>query len=138
MVSLEKSVLKKHRFKLHTDEDLIILTAWANGHDVELALDTAASHTVIDLNALMLLGIYPKDAIGTERVETSNGAITIQKYQLDSLTFLGRTVAPFQVMGYDFLQKGIISPYDGILGLDFLKQTILTIDFIKSEVWLNA
>ena len=40
-------------------------------------------------------------------------------------------------MSYDFLEKGILSPYQGVLGLDFFEQTILTIDFINQEVWLQ-
>ena len=127
----------KHSFELKTDEDLIVLPGWANGHDILMALDTAASHTVIDFNMLLLLGYLPQDAIGKELVETSNGVISIKKYQLDSFEFLDRDLPSFEIMSYDFLEKGITSPYDGIVGLDFFEQTILTIDFINHEVWLH-
>jgi Aspartyl protease len=127
----------KHSFKLETDEDLIVLTGCVNGHDILLALDTAASHTVIDFNILLVLGYLPQDTIGKEWVETSNGVISIQKYQLDSFEILDRKLPSFEVMSYDFLEKGITSPYDGIVGLDFFDKTILTIDLINYDVWLH-
>jgi hypothetical protein len=42
-----------------------------------------------------------------------------------------------EIVSYDFLSKGILSTYDGVLGLDFFSNTILTIDFIHQKVWLH-
>jgi hypothetical protein len=50
---------------------------------------------------------------------------------------LDKEVSNFEVISYDFLEKGILSPYDGVLGLDFFEQTILTLDFIHQDVWLT-
>ena len=129
--------MRKFSFELENEDDIIVLIGKANGHKIQLALDTAASHSVIDLNALLMLGYSPKEATGKTLVETSNGVISVECYQLSQLEMLDKTVTAFDVISYDFLEKGILSPYQGVLGLDFFDQTILTIDFIKHEVWLE-
>ena len=129
--------MRKFTFERKEQDDIIILIGNADGHKIEMALDTAASHSVIDFNILLMMGYSPKLAIGKIEVETSNGIISVDRYQIQSLEMLGKTVTSFEVTSYDFLEKGILSPYQGILGLDFFEQTILTIDFINQEVWLQ-
>jgi Aspartyl protease len=87
--------MKKFPFQLTTDEDLILLTAWIGGQRVKLALDTAASHTVIDLNVVMMLAGFKPQAIGKREVETSNGIITVEEFKLRSLEVLGKTAHSF-------------------------------------------
>lgn len=129
--------MRKFTFEIKEQDDIIILIGSADGHKIEMALDTAASHSVIDFNILLMMGYSPKLAIGKMEVETSNGIISVDRYQIQSLEMLGKTVTSFEVTSYDFLEKGILSPYQGVLGLDFFEQTILTIDFINQEVWLQ-
>jgi hypothetical protein len=43
----------KFHFSRQTDEDLVLISAWLNEDEVRLALDTAASQTVIDANGPM-------------------------------------------------------------------------------------
>ena len=129
--------MRKFTFELKDEDDIIILIGKANGHKIQLALDTAASHSVIDLNVLLMLGYSSEEAIGQTQVETSNGVMSVECFQLRQLEILGKTVTSFEVISYDFLEKGILSPYQGVLGLDFFEQTILTIDFINHEVWLH-
>jgi hypothetical protein len=40
-------------------------------------------------------------------------------------------------MSYDFLEKGLLTDYDGVLGLDFFVGAVLTIDFLQSEIWFE-
>jgi predicted aspartyl protease len=129
--------MRKYAFERTSDEDLIIFTAWVNDHEIRLAIDTAATHSVIDFNVLLILGYSSQDSTGSLLVETSNGVMTVQKFQLNKFNALDKKVLGFEVMSYDFLEKGILSPYDGVLGLDFFEQTILTLDFIHQDVWLT-
>jgi Aspartyl protease len=129
--------MKKFNFVLDDDDKIIILIGKANGHEIQMALDTAASHSVIDFNILMIMGYSPNSATGQTFLETSNGVITADLYPLKSLEMLGKKVTSFEITSYDFLEKSILSPYQGVLGLDFFDQTILTIDFINSQVWLQ-
>jgi hypothetical protein len=129
--------MRRFAFERTSDEDLIILTAWANNYEIKVVVDTAATHSVIDFNILLILGYTPQDAIGSILVETSNGIMPVQKYRLNSFKALDKESSNIEFISYDFLEKGIFSPYDGILGLDFFEQTILTIDFIHQAVWLT-
>ena len=65
--------MRKFTFELKNEDDLIILIGKANGHKIQLALDTAASHSVIDLNVLLMLGYSSEEAISQTQVETSIG-----------------------------------------------------------------
>jgi predicted aspartyl protease len=129
--------MRKYTFERTSDEDLIILSAWINDYEIKIAIDTAATHSVLDFNILLILGYSPDDTLGSILVETSNGVMPVQKYRLNKLNTLDKEVTNFEVISYDFLEKGILSPYDAVLGLDFFVQTILTIDFIHQSVWLT-
>ena len=84
-----------------------------------MALDTGASSTTFDMNALLMAN-YPIGKI-TEKgiVETANGIVEVDIIQTNIISAFGHTVRGMTVQIYDFLKHGIISDYDGVLGLDF-------------------
>lgn len=130
--------MKKYAFSLKTDEDVIIIDSLIDNYPVRLAVDTAATQTVIDLNMLLMIGYTPQDGDDWVELETSNGVIEAQYFPLNSFETLDDKRQDFNVLSYDFLEKGILSPYDGILGLDFFRgRHILTIDFIREKLWIN-
>jgi len=47
---------------------------------------------------------------------------------------LGIIKTNFEVQVYDFLTHGITSDYDGVIGLDFLKEHKLCTDMVKGEI----
>ena len=57
--------MRKYTFERTSDEDLIILTAWANDYEIQIAIDTAATHSVIDFNILLILGYSPQNTTGS-------------------------------------------------------------------------
>ncbi len=122
-------------FSLATDDDVIIVNAIIeNKFEFRLALDTAATHTTIDSNVLYFSGYELKNSLGEMEVETSNGIIIVELYELDSLEALGILKNNFEVQVYDFLAHNIISDYDGVIGLNFLKGHKICIDFVKNEI----
>lgn len=71
-------------------------------------------------------------------LETANGIIESKNFILSRFESIGDKRISFPVLSYDFLSKGIISPYDGVLGLDFFRiLNILSIDFKNQELWLH-
>ncbi len=100
---------------------------------VRLALDTGAMSTVISATRLALAG-YDAAAQGTA-IPMLTASQVIQVFQLPvaSLTALGQTRTNFLVTAHD-LPAG--SSVDGVLGLDFLRGHVLTIDFPKGEITL--
>ncbi len=127
--------MKLFSFDLYTDEDVIIVNASIEGkYKFRLALDTAATHTTIDSNVLYFSGYELKNSIGEKEIETANGIIVVELYNLGQLESLGIIKTNFEVQVYDFIAHGITSDYDGVIGLNFLREHKFCIDIAKKEI----
>ena len=127
--------MKIFPFNLQTDEDVIIVNASIEGKfKFRLALDTAATHTTIDSNVLYFSGYELKNSKGEQEIETSNGIIVVETYDIEHLECLGIINTNFEVQVYDFLAHGVTSDYDGVIGLNFLRKHKFCIDLVKGEV----
>lgn len=101
---------------------------------LRLALDTGASHTVIDSALLDSAGI-PVDRDGPQyRVRTATGTGSARRIILERLSALGHAKNDFAVMTYP-LSKSL--RLDGFLGLDFLRGLELIIDFRNGLIELK-
>ncbi len=122
-------------FERSSDEDVIVINAIIKGkYEFRLALDTAATHTTIDSNVLYFSGYELKDSLGEKEIETSNGIVVVEIFEIEVLESLGISKINVQVQVYDFLAHGILSDYDGVIGLDFLQDHKVCIDFRTSEI----
>ena len=82
--------MKNFSFDLPTDEDVIIVNASIEGKfKFRLALYTAATHTTIDSNVLYFSGYELKNSMGEQEIETSNGIIVVETYDIEHLECLG-------------------------------------------------
>jgi|ERR1035437_748379 predicted aspartyl protease len=116
---------------------LIINTEIDGKYELKMVLDTGATHTTINSNALYLLGYDLKDSIGVVEIETANGIIETEVFEVDSFSSLGLIKDKFQVQVYDFLAHGIFSDYNGLLGLDFLHGKKFCIDTKLNTITLE-
>lgn len=127
--------MKLISFELTTDEDIIIVNASIERKfQFRLALDTATTHTTIDSNVLYFSGYELKNTKGEQEIETANGIIIVEIYDIEQFECLGITKTNFEVQVYDFLAHGIISDYDGVIGLNFLRENKFCIDIAKGEL----
>ncbi len=118
-----------YKFRREPESGLILVNVEIDHKwELKMILDTGATNTTIDSNALYLLGHDLKDSIGTVAIETANGIIETEVFELDTFSSLGITKQGFQIQVYDFLAHGIFSDYNGLLGLDFLEGTKFCID----------
>ena len=118
-----------YKFKRESESGLILVNIEIdNKYELNMILDTGASNTTIDSNSLYLLGYDLKDSIGTVEIETANGIIETEVFEIDTFYSMGITKEKFQIQVYDFLAHGIFSDYNGLLGLDFLEGTKFCID----------
>ena len=125
-------------FKRESEEGLIVVSIEIDGkYELKMVLDTGATNTTIDSNALYLLGYNLKDNIGTVEIETANGIIETEVFAVGRFSSLGQTKEKFQVQVYDFLAHGIFSDYNGLLGLDFLVDTKFCIDTKINTITLD-
>lgn len=122
-------------FKREPESGLIIVSIEIDHkYELKMVLDTGATHTTIDSNALYLLGYDLKDNIGTVQIETANGIIETEVFEVGCFYSLGQTKDKFQIQVYDFLAHGIFSDYNGLLGLDFFEGTRFCIDINLNSV----
>ena len=127
-----------YKFKREPESGLILVNIEIDyKYELKMILDTGCSNTTIDSNALYLLGHDLKDSIGTVEIETANGVVETQVYELNTFGSLGMVKQDFQIQVYDFLAHGIFSDYNGLLGLDFLEGTKFCIDTIENTITIN-
>ena len=107
-------------FESEPESGLIIVSVEIDGkYGLRMVLDTGATNTTIDSNALHLLGYDLRDKIGTVEIETANGIVDTEVFEVRSFSSLGIMQQSYQIQVYDFLAHGIFSNYNGLLGLDF-------------------
>jgi predicted aspartyl protease len=128
-----------HKFKREPETGLIVVNVEIDGkYELKMVLDTGATNTTIDSNALYLLGYDFKDSIGVVQIETANGIIETELFQVNSFASLGIIKQDFQLQVYDFLAHGIFTDYNGLLGLDFLEGTRFCVDTIQNTITLTV
>ncbi|KJH69349.1 aspartyl protease family protein [Aliterella atlantica] len=120
------------------DEHGVILLLAVIDHKFtfRLALDTAATHTTLDSNMLFLAGYELKNSTGEAQIETANGAIRVELYEVQHLECAGLQHSNFSVQVYDFLAHGITTEYDGVVGLDFFRNHKFCVDLRTGELTL--
>ena len=126
-----------YKFKRESESGLMLVNVEIdNKYELKMILDTGATNTTIDSNALYLLGHDLKDSVGTVEIETANGVIETEVFEIESFVSLGLTREKFQIQVYDFLAHGIFSDFNGLLGLDFLEGTKFCIDTRDNTITL--
>lgn len=124
-----------YSFERMSDSGLIIVAVTLDGKGkLRMILDTGCSNTTIDSNALYLLGYELKDALEIVEIETANGIVESEIFEIARIASLGITHEKLQIQVYDFLAHGIFSNYDGLLGLDFLKGYKFCVDTLRDEI----
>ena len=124
-----------YKFKREPESGLILVNIEIDQkYELKMILDTGATNTTIDSNALYLLGHDLKDSIGTVEIETANGIIETEVFEIDSFSSLGIEKQKFEIQVYDFIAHGIFSDYNGLLGLDFLEGIKFCIDTNENTI----
>lgn len=106
-------------FDRKTADDLILVSVRLGNTLVELVLDTGASHTFIDFGILVKEGYRMDDSKGIVPVETANGIILANLFEVNMLEALGLTKQNFEVTSYLFDDPE--GSFKGVIGLDFLE-----------------
>jgi predicted aspartyl protease len=120
------------------DEGIILFDAVLDTNvSVRLAFDTGASHTTIDSNSLLMAGYDISTPIDTISVETSNGMIYVNVIEITHFEAFGIKKECFFIQVYDFVAHGILSEYEGILGLDFLEDAHFCLNLRKNELSIH-
>ena len=126
---------KSYSFERDTEDDLIIVQVQIRNSLVDLVLDTGASHTFIDFGILIKEGFRLNDTKGLVPVETANGIIIANRFDVQTINGLGIEKKNFEVTSYLFDDP--VSDFKGVIGLDFLENTEICINFKKSLITIK-
>jgi hypothetical protein len=130
--------MRKYPFTRQTDESLILVKVLVNSSALYLALDTGATHTVIDTTALLLAGCTPLLSETDTKLETASGIVNADMYEVKILESLGIHRNAFAVHAYDLIGNGVLVEIDGVLGLDFFQGHKFCLDLNLYEITINS
>jgi predicted aspartyl protease len=99
----------------------------------KLILDTGATMSSINVAVLRSVGYDPASATDFTQVLTGTAATSVPRITLNRLSALGKHQIGLGVLAYDLPTA---ADADGLLGLDFLRDQILTIDFRAGAISL--
>lgn len=100
---------------------------------VQLALDTGATHTMINTGMLVLLGYNPAQAPTFSEVTTGSSVEYVAQITVTRIAALGQARHNFSVLCHTLPPSAGV---DGLLGLDFLRGRTLTVDFRGGQISL--
>jgi predicted aspartyl protease len=124
-----------YQFDRDPEGGIILIGVQLDGkHTFKMVLDTGASCTTIDSTALYMADYKIKNVHETCEIETANGLVKVNVFEVDSLTSLEHTKQHIPIQVYDFLAHGILSDYDGLLGIDFFEGTTFSIDMKANTI----
>lgn len=96
-----------------------------------VALDTGASFTFVNKDILVLIGYDPDALPKTVTFTTGSGVETAARVTVDKLQALCQERLNFSVIAHTFPPTASI---DGLLGLDFFRNHVLSIDFQNGQI----
>jgi predicted aspartyl protease len=124
-------------FAFDPQQGLIVIQAELEGPSgiavLRLALDTGATGTLINIGMLVSIGYDPALSPNRVQVTTGSGVEFVPRIALNKITALGQERADFTVLCHTLPPSASV---DGLLGLDFFRGQILSIDFQNGEVTL--
>lgn len=124
-------------FELKTPDSLIDVECRLKDENFRFALDTGASHTIIDLAALMIAGYDLQNAVRTVQLETGNGSVEGYIFKVTAFTALGITRHNMEICSYDFFGNNVFAEIHGVLGLDFFARKKFCIDLERFELTIS-
>ena len=109
------------------------VTGPARSLALTLILDTGATTSLIKESVLLVLGFDLASVTDRVRMTTGSVVTTVPRVVLTRLTTLGQQRIGFPVLAYTLPASVSVS---GLLGLDFLRGQVLTLDFRAGQITL--
>jgi len=107
------------------------LTGPSGAAVLRLAVDTGATSTLVNVAMLVAIGCEPALAADRVQVTTGSGVEFAPRVELQRLAALGQERFGFPVLGHTLPPSAGV---DGLLGLDFFRGLLLTIDFRAGQL----
>ena len=135
---LLKFFSRRRIFPFNFSQGLVVVRATIEGpngiYAARLALDTGASGTVLSTDLLRGAGYDLSAATDFVSMTTGSGVERVPHLPIVKLTSLGQEQNNFSVVAHTTPPPAVV---DGLLGLDFFRLQVLTLDFRKGEIFLH-
>lgn len=124
-----------HAFNARTG--LILVEAEVSGPSgrvgATLVLDTGATTTSLNASLLRSIGYDPDAATSFARLTTGTSVVAVPRITINRLGALGRHAVGLTVLAHNLPAEAAV---DGLLGLDFFRSLVLSIDFRTGWIML--
>ena len=110
------------------------ITGPAGSVVLKLVLDTGATKSLINLTTLLSLGFDPDQSTQRISMATGSSITVVPLVVLTRLSALGQHRFGFPVIAHALPASSAV---EGLLGLDFLRGQILSIDFRAGQITLT-
>ncbi|GCC11558.1 retroviral aspartyl protease [archaeon] len=119
------------RFRFDQEVPVIVVTPTLTGINgkrkkVDMALDTGATYTMIPWEFAEVLGYKPEISKNRVKLITASGVEKAPAITLASMNLLGKKIDNVKTIVHDLPEKSYV---DGLLGLSFLRNFEINIDF---------
>ena len=101
---------------------------------MNVLLDTGASTSTFDFTSMVMAGYDLRNPLDTAQIETGNGVVQVEIFEIREIAAFGIVRKHFPIQVCDFLTHGILSEYQGILGIDFFEGTKFCIDTVENNL----
>lgn len=116
----------------------VVIEAWVSGPAstgrLRLAVDTGCTGTLVSETVLRALGVDVPAAGRRRRIRSATGGVMAPVATVRQLLALGHARTDFPVTAHD-LPPAV--GYHGLLGVDFFRGLVLTVDFARGRVSLR-
>ncbi len=99
-----------------------------------LAVDTGATSTIISWDIAVLLGYDPAVEAKRVQITTGSGVEFVPRIQIAMIQALGHEHRNFDILCHTLPPSASV---DGLIGLDFFRNTRLVIDFKKGTIGIE-
>lgn len=99
-----------------------------------MVLDTGATYSMMPWYIAEELGYDPAGSKNRIAIQTANGQIHVPMITIESVRVMGKIVKHGDMLVHDLPES---SRVDGLIGLNFLKQFKVTIDFKQGILTLS-
>jgi predicted aspartyl protease len=111
-----------------------VLTGPTGTHQFRFAVDTGSTRTAVAGHVLELLGYQEPPAAERRRARTGSGETRAGLVPVARIQALGRVRMNFSSLWLS-MPPGVM--LDGLLGLDFFRGLVLTLDFARGQILLR-
>lgn len=123
------------KFPLDTSQQVILVAATVVGpkqsHNIRLILDTGASFTMIAPEILVRIGCDPAECQTKKPITTASGLEYVSFLKINTLQALGVECQELEVCSHSLPST---LPARGLLGLNFLRQCNIQLNFLQRQM----